>query len=136
MSIRPFNTIEDLFAFEREAQSQANSRIQPFQSALKEGDCFCYLSAERQPNVIIWGEVLPLDPEDIADGYEQDPNYRFTRCHSIACPEGELGDIHVSVVHAVVSRTIFEKARAAGWPHDEAAYRALVATVEAARAVN
>jgi len=138
MSVRSFASLDELFAAESQAQSEANSTIKPFQEALKPGDCFCYFSADMHPNIVIWGEVLQTDPddEDVPAGFELQPEFRFTRCHSVACPEGELGDIHISVVQKVITRGTFEKAKAAGWPHDEASFRAFAAKLNDERGVN
>jgi hypothetical protein len=43
-------------------------------------------------------------------------DYRFTRSYSLACREGELGDIHLSNVIEKLTKEEFEVARAAGWP--------------------
>jgi len=43
------------------------------------------------------------------------PQNRFCRCHSVACPEGELGDVHVSTVRCRISRRFLEQMRQAGW---------------------
>ena len=42
-------------------------------------------------------------------------HYRFCRCFSVACPEGEVGDVHVSAVLCLVSRAFFEAMRREGW---------------------
>ena len=42
-------------------------------------------------------------------------HYRFCRYFSVACPEGEVGDVHVSTVLCLISRAFFEAIRVAGW---------------------
>ncbi len=136
MSIRTFTSVEEFFAAEAEAQTEARSRILPFQEAIQPGDHFFYPSAELHPDVLIWGEVLPYDPEDLADGFVPQPEYRFCHCFSVACPEGELGSVHISVISATITRGLFEAARAAGWPSDETSFKILVASFSDARASN
>jgi len=60
---------------------------------VKPGDCFMSDSGE---GFLVFGEVLEGYPE----GRLQ--HYRFCRCYSVACPEGELGDVHVSTIRCIV----------------------------------
>ena len=39
-------------------------------------------------------------------------NYRFCYCFSVACPEGERGDVHTCVITEVISREAFEASKA------------------------
>jgi hypothetical protein len=57
----------------------------------------------------VFGEVLEGYPE----GRPQ--HYRFCRCFSVVCPEGELGDVHVSTVRCIMSRGLFERLKEQGW---------------------
>ena len=45
-----------------------------------------------EEDLAVFGEVL--------EGYQEAHlrHYRFCRCFSVACPEGEVGDVHVSTV--------------------------------------
>jgi len=54
---------------------------------------------------------------EVLEGYTEAHlrHYRFCRCHSVVCPEGEVGDVHVSTVLCRVSRAFFEAMRQAGW---------------------
>lgn len=117
MKIVTIDNIDDFFAAEARAREEADKHVQPFQADLRPGDFFIrYLSDE---DLVIWGEILEPHPED-AHLYEQPhmANYRSTRCFSLACPEGEIGDIHVVTVTTAIGRAQFEAARAAGWPSD------------------
>ncbi len=89
----------------------ANSKIKPWQAALKAGDCFYYYSNTFE--IVVWGEVL----ED-----QNDPTmygYRECRCYVPGLPDGMTGAVHVSVIHKCVTRETFQLAEKAGWPHDE-----------------
>jgi hypothetical protein len=125
--------MDDLFELEVEARTAADASVTPSQEALKPGD-YCLREAH---GLAIYSEILDaaevilggrdfkdLDPEDqeeVTDtrkSYAQ-PHmryYRFTRSYSRACPNGELGDIHVSTVKKVLTAVQFQAAREAGWP--------------------
>jgi len=105
MKVEFFATHEEAMARLEEARKAADARVRPWQAALKPGERFIYLAE----GLLIFGEVL--------QAYEEPrlKHYRFCRCYSAACPEGELGDVHVSVVLAPVSRRFFEAMREQGW---------------------
>jgi hypothetical protein len=108
--------IDDFFAAEVKAREEADSHVQPFQADLRPGDFFV-----RFPDydLVIWGEILEPHPEDAPLYAEAHmANYRSTRSFSLACPQGEIGDIHVATVTTTIGRAQFEAARAAGWPSD------------------
>ena len=100
------------------AMQAADERVQDWQKAIKKGDCFLFFrhSAERdweetEYGFRIYGEVLE-------DAYCEEylKNYRFCNCHSSACPEGELGDVHLSVIGGLIAREEFkEKIQALQW---------------------
>ena len=131
------DNIEGFFAEEAAAQVEAAANVQPFQAALKPGD---YI-VRSQNGFIIYGEILDptpalveeegLDPEALAEmraehDYEvqlrNQPHmaaYRFSKCFSQLCPQGELGDLHISTVTKVISKESFDEARNHGWPMDD-----------------
>lgn len=97
-----FESVEEMFEAERKAQEAANARTKDWQKQIKVGDCF------RQSTPYgfdIYGEVL--------EGYTREDlqNYRFCYCFSVACPEGEKGDVHVSVISEVITREKFEEVK-------------------------
>jgi hypothetical protein len=89
-----------------QARRAADARVRPWQAAIAPGQCFI---ADGEDDLVVFGEVL--------EGYAEPRlrHYRFCRCHSVACPEGELGDVHVSTIQRRISREEFEQARAGGW---------------------
>ena len=94
-----FDSVEEMFEAERKAQEAANARVQDWQREIKAGDCF------RQSTPYgfdIYGEVL--------EEYQAEHlrNYRFCYCFSAACPEGERGDVHLSVIDELIDREAFE----------------------------
>ena len=98
-----FDSVEELLAAEKEAQAAANARVQGWQRQIEIGDCF------RQSTPYgfdIFGEVLKeYKAEHLI-------HYRLCYCFSVACPEGEKGDVHMSQVTEVISREDYEAIKA------------------------
>ncbi len=107
MSIYAFDDFEDLFARMKRDQKSADAQVEPWQATIKPGD---YV-ARPGPGFLIYSEVLK-DPEPRETALQ---NYRFTRSYSIACPNGELGDIHVSTIERQLAELEFHKLREQGW---------------------
>ena len=107
MHVEVFNTPEEAQARLRQAMEAADAKVRPWQAAVKVGDCFIADSGEE--DLLVFGEVL--------EGYTEAHlrHYRFCRCFSVACPEGEVGDVHVSTVLCLVSRAFFDEMRQEGW---------------------
>ena len=108
MGIQSFDSIEEMFNEIREAQQAADARVKPWQAAIKHGDFFVKVVKFGADFLTIYGEII------------ESPNhmkhYRLSRCFSVACPEGEMGDVHVSTVLFLIDKESFELARLAGWP--------------------
>jgi hypothetical protein len=62
--------------------------------------------------------------------------YRYCKCFSVVEPDGELGEVHISVINKQVSKSIFDRARKAGWPHDEVTFTKFAAELMEARTAN
>lgn len=107
MHVEFFDSLEEAQARLRQAMEAADGRVRPWQAAVKVGDCFIADSGEE--DLVVFGQVL--------EGYTEAHlrHYRFCRCFSVACPEGEVGDVHVSTVLCLVSREFFEAMRQEGW---------------------
>jgi hypothetical protein len=95
-----FDSVEEMFEAERKAREAADARTKEWQKQIKAGDCF---RQSTDYGFDIYGEVL--------EEYEEEhlQNYRFCYCFSEACPEGEKGDVHVSVIDELISREAFEE---------------------------
>lgn len=120
MTVQSFDSFEDMMAEIEKAREAADSRIRSEQASLSPGDHFMIPEPD---GTIIFGEVLdpveyvdPEEVEDLRDFYTQNHmrGYRFSRCFSIYCPHGEMGDIHVAMV-TPISAGVFEAARVTGW---------------------
>ena len=114
-----FDDIGDFLKEEQRAQDEAALRIPPWAATIKVGDFVTREHKSRSHTFRIWSEVLPMTEEDeegneIEGSYEGHA-YRFTRSFSVICPDGELGDVHLSVIERIVTRDEFEAARARGW---------------------
>ena len=107
MEVEFFDSLEEAQARLRQAMEAADAHVKPWQAAVKVGDCFIADGGEE--DLLVFGEVL--------EGYRETHlrHYRFCRCFSVACPEGEVGDVHVSTVLCLVSREFFEAMRQEGW---------------------
>jgi len=106
MEIEWFATAEEAEKRLTEAMKAADARVLAWQAAIKPGDCFVMGSGD---GFLVFGAVL----EEGEPGRLR--HYRFCRCYSEACPEGELGDVHVSAIGCLISRERFEEARMKGW---------------------
>jgi len=86
----------------REAEKAADARVQEWQGQVKTGDCFKQTTTD---GLEIFGEVLR--------GYNlpDRSNWRECRCFSFVCPEGEMGDVHVSQMDELIDRKTFESVR-------------------------
>ena len=106
MEVEFFDSHEAAIQRLRQAMEAADARVRPWQAALRVGDCILSIVED---GLVVFGEVL--------EGYQEPhlKHYRFCRCFSVACPEGELGDVHVSTVACRISRQFFEEMRQAGW---------------------
>ncbi len=108
MSITPFESFDEMMEQMRRDQEAADARVQPWQATIKPGDYF------RKPS----GYDFPTYGEILKDEQRRDPalrHYRFCKAYSIACPDGEMGDVHISTIECLLSRAEFEDARRRGW---------------------
>lgn len=130
MTIRTFTTVEEMFEAMAKDEVQANDHTTVEQALIEPGTFFVRHYA---PDLDIYGVCLTdeeamgrgsedLDEEEVAEreserqGLEsaRRRGYMFTRCYSTMCPDGELGDTHVSTMESI-TREAFEAARARGW---------------------
>ena len=125
---KSFDSVDEMFDAVRRAGEEADKHVRPLQSGVSIGDHFAVLSDE---GFTVYGEVLdpakPTYPCSVEVAAEiaseaklyDEPHmrhYRFTRCFSVVCPEGECGDTHVSTIAALMTPEVFEYSRSLGWP--------------------
>jgi len=108
MEITPFDSFDEMMERLRREMAAADARVQPWQAEVEAGD---YFVRQTPYEFQVYGEVLPDEEPREADGR----HYRFCKCYSIACPDGELGDVHVSVIERLLSRQEFDDAKRSRW---------------------
>lgn len=126
-----FGSLDEMFAAQAEAEKVANDNVLPKQREITWGT---YWMRPTDDGIIIWGYVMTLDEviqEEIEYSYPDEPEvdptairshfteryergYRYGRAHSLWCPEGELGDSHISVLWPITKED-FELAKTSGW---------------------
>lgn len=145
MSVKLFDSLEEMFADIEKGMEEANSSVRPFQEAIKPGDFY----ARWEPNagVMIYGEIIdPLQwyhdqpkpwDHDLEEEYGYDKqmwdsyrmrHMRYTKSYSVMCPDGEPGSVHVAVMHAKLNREQFEFMRRCNWPESIAKARLMLQT--------
>ena len=100
MQITFYDSTEEMFDALKTAMEDADAEVKDWQKEVKRGHCF---RQEANYGFDIYGEVL----EDDYTGNLQ--HYRFCKRYSVACPEGELGDVHLSSISGILSRDEFEQ---------------------------
>lgn len=134
MSIKSFDSIDELFDEMEKSRIKADASVHPFQAAIKKGDFFMRYFPDA--SIVIFGEVL--DPfswydEEIAQAKTAEEraeleyelahekqmrsalkHMRFTRAFSTMCVEGEMGDTHVATM-IPIPRAVFETAKRLEW---------------------
>jgi hypothetical protein len=102
----PCDAVDEMFTNIRDVRIEADARITQQQwdqiRAGTNGVAFKH-------GLIIFYEVLETYMEEELLGYV------FCKGYSIACPRGEMGDVHRSDFAGVISKETFEIARSLGW---------------------
>lgn len=122
-----FNTPEEMFEAISRGVEQAKARATPKQNAITYGDywvrayedilIFGYIYSEEE----LWAKERELGASEeeieeekaMMEGNYQN-GFRFGKAYSIICPEGELGDTHVSDMLPLTKQE-FEDARDLYW---------------------
>jgi len=104
MRITFYDTVDEMFNALGQAMDEADSKVQEWQKAIKKGDCF---KQWTEYGFYIYGKVLKNAPRT-----KRLQHYRFCFCFSEACPDGERGDVHISVVTELIDQAIFDEAYA------------------------
>ena len=87
---------------------EPDAKVKPVQAAIKRGQYFINFRYGRE--LPIFGEVLDID-----DNEPHMRQYRLTKAYSVACEWGEIGDTHVSEMHALIDKELFDYYKEYGW---------------------
>lgn len=113
---------------ESKARQKADASVQPWQSKARAGEI---LVSDPGYGFAIFHEILDNE-KLVRDGFEKHGNdyegegvyildsycfsqepyhYRFCNNYSVACPDGELGDVHLSIAVGKISMGDFDELR-------------------------
>lgn len=110
----PFESVDDAFAAMDKAEREANERAHPLQRAIGYGA----FAVRALGEITIWGFIPEKhEAEPYEDSFER--GYRFGKWYSVVCPEGELGDAHISTLWPI-RKEDFDHAKANGWSMETA----------------
>lgn len=109
MEFEAFDSLDDMLNALDRSRRNADAMVKPFQAAIRPGDHY------SPHGFTIYGKILP-DPEPRPPALQ---HYRFARAYSVACPDGELGDVHVSTIDRILNCAEFLLAKQRLWA-DEA----------------
>ena len=108
MEIEYCDSFDDMMTRLQEAMKAADARVKPWQASITSGN---YFLQQTEYGFHIYGVVLKEDTQ--RESHLQ--HYRLCKCYSVACPEGEVGDVHVSSIEQILSEAEFGEARENGW---------------------
>jgi hypothetical protein len=111
MEYQAFDSLDDMFSEMERQRGIADGQVQPYQAAAKPGD---FYRQNTELGFPIYGKIL-RDPEPRPERLK---HYRFVQAYSVACPEGEMGDVHVSQIDEIISPAVFQVAREMGWSEE------------------
>jgi hypothetical protein len=134
MAVKDFASWDEAQKFMAESEKAANARILPAQLEIGWGDC--WVEYDQISSLWIFGKVFTreagyassiaagaspneaeLEQVDLDDAYRR--GYRFGKAYSVACPEGELGDTHISQMLSKLEPLEFVAARDRDWDFDQ-----------------
>jgi hypothetical protein len=115
--IKTFDNVEDMFAELRHCEDAANKTVAEWQKKITTGDFFVRVVSYGPTPLAIFGEIIESEYEEDRDAYKQPHlvNHRLAKCYSVACNEGEVGDVHVVSIMSKITKKQFEQARDAEW---------------------
>lgn len=128
MSIKTYASDEELFEDIRKNREAADAAVGPEHKQYKIGTFYARFMPELE--IIVYGEILDPIQEEIDAGADEEEvafsrehwaqpymkNYRATKSYSVACSNGEHGDVHVASMNVPLTKEEFERARGLGWP--------------------
>ena len=110
MEFMTFDTFDEMMDAIEVGSIEADGRVKPWQSEIKPGDFFVQTTPY---DFLIFGIVLECDDEFYKS--EIGRNFRFCKCYSVACEDGEMGDVHVSQIGKIITKETFDKFKDRNW---------------------
>lgn len=128
MKFKTYETFEDMMRDIEAQREAADAAMGPEATQFQIGGFYARFMPEY--GFIVYGEILdPIQAEIDAGADEEEveyqrqlraqshmKNYLFTRSYSVACPEGEYGDVHRGAMNVPLTKEEFERAKELGWP--------------------
>ena len=106
--IEPFDDFDEIMNTLQRRMEEADSHVAPWQSKITAGQ---YFKRYCPLGFYIYGEILK-EEEPREDHLK---HYRLCKAYSIACLQGEMGDIHISKVNSLISKEEFDAVQKRGW---------------------
>lgn len=119
-----YDSFDEMMEAEKKAREAADARVLPWQEKARAGDILFSDSGYGFPifhelldsekivgeNLLKYGDDYEDEGIYLLDTYSEQHMrfYRFARNYSEACPEGELGDFHLSIALGRIDRPVFE----------------------------
>ena len=134
MEFRSYDSADEMMADMTRMEDIANQGLTPAQLEVARGDYWI----SYHPNIDLWifgqsmtreqayagsiaagasPEEAEYEQKDLDEAYER--GYIFGRAHSVACPDGELGDTHRASMLGKLSEIEFRLAQDRLWDIDE-----------------
>jgi hypothetical protein len=123
MTITFYGSVEEMLEDLGRAMKEADAKVRPVQAGIKSGQYF--INYHRDLDLFVFGEILDIsklgydeEEQKFIDQQYAQPHmryYRPTKCYSVACPEGEIGDIHLSTISAIIDQELFGFYQENGW---------------------
>lgn len=122
-----YDSFEDMMEDLGRAMKEADARVRRTQAGIRPGQYF--INFRYGAELPIFGEILDIkrlgydkEEQDCIDRQYAEPHMRFYRpskCYSLACEWGEIGDVHLSEVSAIIDKELFEYYQENGWRRPE-----------------
>ena len=111
MTITFYDSDEEMWEDLHKKMKDADARLKPTQASIRPGQHF--INFRHGPELPIFGEVLDTDDAIYKETHMQ--HYRLTEAYSAACPDGEIGDTHVSDMDAIIDSELFKFYKEENW---------------------
>ena len=115
MTITFYNTLEEMFEDMDKQRRIADKSVNPIQALIQPGQY--YVNYQPDIDLFVFGEILDYktlgatehEQKQINELYSQTHMryFRPSKAYSTICPNGEIGDVHLSTILAVIDKKFF-----------------------------